>query len=168
MTRLFHRLVGFVALLIVVGLPGSWDVGASARDVNGNRGPVEKRPFSPADRVDRIGDMNSGAIGCQIQDGFGDPVTTVSVSRQRGDAAYWLLYRSDGGFDTEVRFTVTPMFAGSPLAEQVQVFTPHDETSIVTPFGIPFWGVDATSGPWVLVVENDRGGAATCAFDVVP
>ena len=137
--------------------------------------PLGRRPLSEAQLLERIrqldpelqGDLTPLAIGCEIQDAFGSPVTTISVS-DFGDQSYWLHYQSDGGFDRTVTFFVLPDFEDSPLQGQGQRFTPNDACSITTPFGIPSWGLDRTSGPWMLVVRNNRGGVARCPFEVVP
>ena len=67
-------------------------------------------------------------------------------------------------------FYVVPLFANSPLSVQAQAFKfvgPND-TDITTPFGIPFWTPNITSGPWALVVVNNLGHSAICQFTVVP
>jgi len=134
-----------------------------------------RRPLSEAQLLERMrqidpefqGDLTPEAIGCEVQDAFGSPVTTISVS-DFGDQSYWLHYQSDGGFDRTVTFFVLPDFEDSPLQGQGQRFTPNDACNITTPFGIPSWGLDRTSGPWMLVVRNNRGGVARCPFEVVP
>ncbi len=168
----------FVTLVTLAVGPALADRGAAADAVN--RAPegaaAARRLLSPEEIVARIRQLDPsfperaapGAIGCRIEDAFGNSVTTVSVLEQSGDPAYWLQYLNDGQVDRVVRFVVTPAFEGSPLAGQIQIFRTGDACSVVTPFGIPFWGLDLTSGPWVLVVTNDRGLVATCPFEVVP
>lgn len=153
--------------------PGLW--AGQGVDVSRGATRLARAPLSEAQRLERIrqldpefeGDLQPQAIGCQVQDAFGNPVTTISVS-DFGDPSYWLHYQSDGGFDRAVTFFVMPDFEGSPLQGQGQRFTPNDACSITTPFGIPSWGLDRTSGPWMLVVKNNRGGVARCPFEVVP
>ena len=116
-------------------------------------------------------DLDAGVEGdvvqCGLRNAAGNP-TRVVTAADVGDAAAWLEYRTDGELDQTVRFIVTPNFEGSPLAGQTQLFTTNDITNVSTPFGIPAWGLDLTSGPWVLVVRNDRGGQAVCPFMIVP
>ena len=99
-------------------------------------------------------------------DANGDRTDTV-LAADFGDQAAWLEYVSDGLFDLNVRFIVLPTFEGSPLAGQVQLFTTRDITNVSTPFGVPRWGLDQTTGPWLLIVRNNRGGQAVCPFTVV-
>jgi len=161
-------------LVAMLGIsPGLW----AAQDLDASRDAarLSRRPLSEAQRLERIrqldpefqGDLTPLAIGCEVQDAFGNPVTTITVSNF-GDQSYWLHYQSDGGFDRTVTFFVLPDFEDSPLQGQGQRFTPNDACNITTPFGIPSWGLDRTSGPWMLVVKNNRGGLARCPFEVVP
>ena len=112
-------------------------------------------------------DGTKGAVRCEVQDPTGEQVTVVSAS-ELGDASYWLFYGSGGNFARRVMFRVRPLFPESPLDGQGQVFTETEFDNIQTPFGIPFWGLDLTSGPWQLRVSNDNGQSATCNFEVVP
>jgi hypothetical protein len=122
-------------------------------------------------RVNGTGPVSgAGADGepvtCEVQDQNGDEVTIVSAS-DYGDFSYWLRYGS-GGDATRVEFNVRPQFPDSPLAGQTQVFVNTGIDNIRTPFGVPFWGGDLTSGPWVLRVSNNLGESAACRFRVVP
>jgi hypothetical protein len=168
-----------LGVLAVAGSPLPGDAWEKPEKENSStlRGSPEQRLLLPTELVARIRQfdpefpeelVSRGAIGCQIEDAFGNPVTTVSVLNQTGDPAYWLQYLSDGGLDQRVRFVVTPAFEGSPLAGQAQLFRPNDADNISTPFGIPFWGGNLTTGPWLLTVRNNRGGVAVCPFEVVP
>ncbi len=89
---------------------------------------------------------------------------------QVGDAAFFLKYAAQGASAQKITFTTVPLFTGSPLANQTQVFNlpAPDDSDITTPFGIPVWALDATAGPWVLIVRNDLGDVARCQFTVLP
>ena len=83
-----------------------------------------------------------------------------------GGPGYWLWY-SGGPSAAEVDFIVLPLFKGSPLPIQTQVFLPNSGSAIVTPFGIPYWGTP-TSGNWRVIVKNSLGQKAYCDFAVIP
>ena len=112
--------------------------------------------------------LTPGTISCEILDGSGNPTTTVTASHI-GDLAYWFFYNSGGASSNKVVFIAIPLFENCPLPAIIQVFTPSGSptTSIVTPFGIPYWGGDRTSGRWILIVQNDTD-MAYCLFTVVP
>lgn len=108
-------------------------------------------------------------VGCAVLDPNAAPTNQVPVF-DFGQQAYWLKYDSRGVFASKITFTVKPLFVGSPLSGQKQTFAlaSPDDTNITTPFGIPNWALDATAGPWALIVQNDLGDRAACRFTVVP
>ncbi len=105
------------------------------------------------------------AVSCEIRDPNGIATTTVEAIRP-GEDAYWFVYRSGGAVAQKVTFIAVPLFQTSPLAAQVNVFRPNSATNIETPVSIPYWGGDATSGRWVLIVVNDLNESAYCLFNV--
>jgi hypothetical protein len=109
------------------------------------------------------------AVGAQVLDGAGNPAPRIQASNI-GHLAYWLYYTSGGTPADVVLMIVVPLFTTSPLAAIIQHFklVPASATNIVSPFGIPYWGADMTSGPWALVVANNLGEAALYEFTVVP
>jgi hypothetical protein len=144
------------------------------RPTNQGGPATERRPLTPAEidatmrqfGVDPSSD--SGPISCRIVDNSGTVVTQVKAMNV-GDAGYWLSYLYSGEPTVaEVDFIVLPLFKGSPLPIQTQVFLPNSISSIITPFGIPYWGNNLTSGNWRLVVKNSLGQKAYCDFTVVP
>jgi len=138
-------------LLSIMGVAGA--MRGTADSVNGMRPSSEAR-------------QGGEPVTCEVQDSNGDEVRVVSAS-DYGDLSYWLRYGA-GEEATRVVFNVRPLSPDSPLAGQTQVFVNTGIDNIRTPFGIPFWGGDLTSGPWALRVSNDVGQAATCRFEVVP
>ena len=176
MRKALRLLAIATVLLVVITLVAS----AQGGDVNESlsQTKVEKRPLSRVELVRRIrqfapefsGQLDSSrAISCYVRDSSGAQVTTVYASHP-GDQAYWLYYSSGGTGSNTVTFIVIPYFEGTPLTAQVQVFgdLKGSTTNIITPFGIPYWGADATSGYWILVVANDSGESAYSVFEVVP
>jgi hypothetical protein len=150
-----------------------------ANEVNGMFAPVQvdKRLLGRGEIRARVDAIVPGtnpfqkpkAVSCGILDGSGNTVTTV-VASSIGDQAYWFHYGSGGVTSNKVTFIAIPIFQGSPLTAIVQVFggLQGSSTSIVTPFGVPYWGGDATSGRWILIVKSDTGDSAYCLFTVVP
>jgi len=136
---------------------------------------LESRSAEPAGRRIRGGvradDITTFGVGvsCTIVDDMGTDVEMISAT-DVGDAAYFFRYDSGGQVSNRVIFVAIPASASSPLQAVVQQFglSPASDTGILTPFGIPFWGGDLTSGPWALIVFNDVGGSNFCLFDVVP
>ena len=134
---------------------------------------VERRPLSRAELVRVIrqiapefsGRLSAGPISCHVRAPNGaTPVTTVPAS-EYDDKAFWLYYASGGAGANKVIFIVMPLFEGSPLSAQIQVFSPGGSTTnIITPFGIPFWAEFATSGRWLLLVVNDLGHSVYSLF----
>jgi hypothetical protein len=112
-------------------------------------------------------DSRSSAVSCRILGPDGDPVTEVAAM-SFGDLAYWLEFRSSGALARSVEFKTVPLFQESPARAQVQRFNTDDSNVVTTPFGVPDWGVNKTSGPWVLMVRDNLGRSATCEFEVVP
>jgi hypothetical protein len=115
----------------------------------------------------QIGGASPAAVSCAVLDTNGVPVTQVQAM-SFGDAAYWLQFRSSGDLARTVRFMLTPLFTGSPAGFLQQGFNTDHSSSVTTPFGVPDWGADKTSGPWELTVRDNLGRTATCPFEVVP
>ncbi len=112
-----------------------------------------------------VNPMAPSVSSCAVYDPTG--ATTTSVTPWNiGAGSYSFEYFSGGVSSTQVDFIVIPLYSGSPLVNQVQTFSPNSSTNIETPFGIPFWGSDLTSGPWALIVDNKSGNSAVCYFDV--
>jgi hypothetical protein len=133
------------------------------------------RPSTPDElqsRLERLApgvdlsEAGEGGVQCRVLNSNGVP-TQVVLTSDFGDRTAFIEYVSDGLPDVSVRFVVLPNFEGSPLSGHVQLFTTNDITNVTTPFGVPSWGLDATAGPWLLIVRNDRGGQAVCPFMVV-
>ncbi|MFQ5510685.1 MAG: hypothetical protein ACE5EO_02450 [Candidatus Krumholzibacteriia bacterium] len=115
-------------------------------------------------------DKASQVVTCEVQDPNGVSVFNIPPANF-GSQSYWLRYNSGGSVATQVTFAIIPLFTGSPLGIALQQFTfppPGDITDIVTPFGVPFWGSNLTSGPWALVVANDLGEFSVCGFVIGP
>lgn len=107
------------------------------------------------------------AVSCRILNPDGVAVTQVQAM-SFGDLAYWLEFRSSGALARTVEFRTVPLFPGSPARSQLQRFNTDDSNVVTTPFGVPDWGLDKTSGPWALTVRDNLGRTATCEFEVVP
>jgi hypothetical protein len=102
------------------------------------------------------------------QSAMGAPVTNVTQSSPGSNNLYWLCFSNTATVHSAV-FTVT-FKAGSPLQDQTQAFTfPIGYAgSITTPFGVPYWGGNPITGPAVLKVATNVGGAGgTYNFSVV-
>ena len=148
-------------------------------DVNGSSDSVavEKRPLTREEIRARIQMLVPGVdpfaapetISCEVRDSSGASTSTVSALSV-GDDAYWFCYGSGGASSTKVTFIAIPLFSGCPQKAIIQVFelSPASTTDITTPFGVPFWGSDLTSGRWILIVKNSGGDSAYCLFEVVP
>jgi hypothetical protein len=108
-----------------------------------------------------------GAVTCRVLDPNGNATTQVAAM-SFGDLAYWLEFRSSGALARTVAFKTVPLFQGSPARSQLQRFNTDDSNVVTTPFGVPDWGLDKTSGPWALTVRDNLGRTATCEFEVVP
>jgi hypothetical protein len=108
-------------------------------------------------------------VQCAVLNNNGQRVTSIPTT-EIGDPSFFLKYASGGVFAQQVTFMTVPLFEGSPLTKQAQVFDlPNpDDTDITTPFGVPVWALDATTGPWLLIVKNGLGDIARCRFTVVP
>ena len=147
----------------------------SAVQVTNRTNPIPHRNLDPTEVRDLLhkfnldGVQNPDAAGCAVLNQQGHRVNSVPTS-EIGDAAFFLQYFARDTFAQTITFTTVPLFTGSPLSKQDQVFNlPNpDDTDITTPFGIPVWALDATTGPWILVVRNDLGAVARCRFNVVP
>ena len=146
-----------VAIVVVSLATTAWATG-SVFGVNGRSGHAAGVIGAPG-----------RPIGCEIQDPNGQPTDSVAVANQPYKS-YWLAYLNDGSVaSTKVTFTVTPVdHPNDPLRSQKQVFdtSASPGTSILTPFGIPFWKGHKTSGTYRLTVSDDRGKSATCTFKV--
>jgi len=146
--------------------------GGSPATTNTGGPPVARRNFTPAEIQSTLRSMGifpnakPSAVSCYVSDSTGTTVTTISPASYPGGPFYWLHYTSGGVVSTTVAFILKPMFTGSAQSGQVQVFAPNSDTNIETPFGIPFWGGDSTSGPWMLEVESNTGEKGTCNFTV--
>jgi hypothetical protein len=72
-------------------------------------------------------------------------------------------YVSNGVRSTTVTFKLVGP-RGSNQVSQSQLFkvAPTPATNIITPFGIPFWARNTTSGTWTLTVESSTEATATC------
>ncbi len=143
---------------------------------------VVKKPISKvrlAARLANIPGLSSAAIqsivepqapvsSCDVLDATGTPVSTISASNV-GDQSYWFRYNSGGASSTQVLFLAVPLFTGSPIDLIYQRFNPNGSTNIVTPFGVPYWGGDLTSGTWLHVsVANGDTSPNLCRFIVTP
>jgi hypothetical protein len=111
--------------------------------------------------------VQGSQVSCRILGPNGDAVTQVAAM-SFGDLAYWLEFRSSGALARNVEFRVVPLFPESPARGQVQKYNTDDSNVVTTPFGVPDWGLDKTSGPWALTVRDNLGRTATCEFEVVP
>jgi hypothetical protein len=161
----------FVAILFLTTLAGI----STAQSPKTNKGSVGRhRNFTEAEiqsLMSSFGIVPAAAplVGCAVLDPNAVPSNQVPAFNF-GQQAYWLKYASRGVFASKITFIVKPLFMGSPLSGQKQTFTlaAPDDTDISTPFGIPSWALDATAGPWALIVQNDLGDRAACRFTVVP
>lgn len=107
-----------------------------------------------------------------------DPPVSVAALNEEGVAvdriqnmglsssSYWLWYESRDRYADKVIFIAFPVYHNAPYEGFKQVFAPKGKTSILSPFGIPFWANDETSGPWILLVVNDRGNVAAAPLIV--
>ena len=120
-----------------------------------------------------VGDAGAegvAAVDCFVADSAGNP-TNVVVALHPGDLSYWMRYNSGGELAMKVRFLAIPLYSNSAVTAIITTLAfpqPGTSTNIETPFGVPYWGSDLTSGPWVLLVLNDNGSTAAYPFDVVP
>ena len=160
----------FVAILFLTTLAGV----STAQSPKTNNGSVGRhRNFTEAEIQSLMSSFGivpaAPLVGCAVLDPNAVPTNQVPAFNF-GQQAYWLQYASGGVFASKITFTVKPLFTGSPLRGQKQTFTlaAPDDTDISTPFGIPSWALDATAGPWALIVQNDLGDRAACRFTVVP
>ncbi|MEA3336835.1 MAG: hypothetical protein U9R25_13055 [Chloroflexota bacterium] len=178
------RIVLFAVLVGVLVLASALPAFASDRGplngVNGVEGitkaSVDQRMPSGADIERRISEVvpafderAPSAVSCDVRDSTGTSVTTIPVSHV-GDPSNWFYYGSGGAASNTVNFYAFPYSPPGVLTTLFQAFdvSATPTTSIVTPFGIPFWGGDLTSGVWILVTYNDVGGGNYCVFNVVP
>lgn len=110
--------------------------------------------------------FNGGAF-CNFVNDSGQRVWTISPAGppMGSDQLYWMRYYSGGAYAKTVKFTLTGP-SGSPLAKQVQLFHPYSNTSIETPFAIPYWSGKLTSGTYTLQVTTNTRRTATCTVTV--
>jgi hypothetical protein len=159
-------------LTLILSLAGaSLAFGQSTSNTNQGGPPVAKRNYTPQEiqqvlKSYGVTSQSSGPVSCFITDSTGATVTTISASNYAAGPFYWMNYESAGVTSTAVEFVAVPMFTGSPLPATRQNFAPNSDTNIETPFGIPYWGGNLTSGPWMLVVHNNSNQYGTCAFTV--
>jgi hypothetical protein len=167
--RSYKAVVAALALAVCATAYGDGELTNTSHDVAkrpSTRSELEARLARLAPEVVLDEGTEGSEIDCRVLDANGDRTNTV-VAADFGAPASWLEYVSDGRFDLNVRIVVLPNFEGSPLAGQAQIFTTHDITNVSTPFGVPRWGLDLTTGPWLLIVRNNRGDQAVCPFTVV-
>ena len=160
-------------LTLILSLAGATLAFGQSTSSNTNQGgpPVVKRNYTPQEvqqvlRSYGVTPQTSGPISCFLTNSTGTTVTTIDASNYPGGPFYWMRYESAGVISTTVEFVTVPMFTGSPLSATRQDFAPNSDTDIETPLGIPYWGSNLTSGPWMLVVHNNSGQYASCAFTV--
>ena len=165
------RTIGMIFLL-ATSIPLLAGDSAGTEKANQGGPPIAKRDFSEAEIESTLRALGiapgsaSNAISCDVEDSHGNVTNTVQAANYPLAPVYWLRYQPGTTFTKNVRFVVSPLFSGSPLASQVQVFRPHSTFEVLTPFGIPFWQNGLTSGLWVLVVQNDSGQSASFRFTV--
>jgi hypothetical protein len=152
-----------VLAAVTVAAPSALAVGSEV--VNGTLASSTARQVGGASLA--AAPQLSSAVSCAVLDPNGEPVTQVQAM-SFGDAGYWLQFRSDGELARTVRFTLTPQFTGSPAQFLQQNFNTDHSSTVTTPFGVPDWGADKTTGPWELNVRDNLGRSATCPFEVVP
>ena len=166
------RTIGMIFVLASIPLIAG-DLAGTAK-VNQGGPAIEKRNFSEIEIRSTLRALGvtpetvSDAVACFIENPQGSLTKTVTVA-DFGivNPVYWLIYENPGTTVTKtVRFVVTPLFTGSPLAAQTQTYNPNTTGEVAAPFAIPSWGNGLTSGPWVLVVTNDSGQSASCNFTV--
>jgi hypothetical protein len=99
---------------------------------------------------------------CSIRNDSGTAVSSISIDHMAGsDQVYWLAYSPASGA-TVLTFKVTRTSSSDPLALITQKFTTSG--GVLTPFGIPFWGSNLTTGFYHLHASDNAGGKATCTF----
>jgi hypothetical protein len=102
------------------------------------------------------------AVSCAIRNDTGQAVSSISIDRLQGaDHVYWLNYSPASGA-TVLTFKVTPANSTDPLTLQTQKF--RTSGPVITPFGIPYWAGNATTGFYHLHASDNAGGSANCTF----
>jgi hypothetical protein len=147
---------------------------AAGTDKVNQGGPsIEKRNFTEAEIQSTLKALGvtpgstSNAIGCFVEDSQGNLTNTVAEANfGLVNSVYWLLYEPGTTLTKQVRFVVTPLFTGSPLAAQSQTYNPNSRGEVTAPLAIPSWRNGLTLGPWMFVVTNDSGQSASCPFTV--
>lgn len=172
---MFPMTLSLSCTTLILSLAGSTLLFAgSPADSTVNQGgpPIVKRNYTQQEiqqtlQAFGITPQTSSPISCYITDSTGLTVTQIAPSAYPSGPFYWMHYVSGGVSSAEVAFVVLPLFTGSPLVGPKQNFTPNSSTNIETPFGIPFWGSNLTSGPWMLVVQDSANQRASCMFTVM-
>jgi hypothetical protein len=156
-------------LLVLVGLVGVSLAQSSTTNIGASGARRNLTEAEIRSVLSRAGVDSVTPVGCAVLDPNAVATTTVPAFNF-GQQAYWLKYAAHGVYATSITFIVRPLFTGSPLTGQKQNFTlsSPDNTDVSTPFGIPSWALDATAGPWLLIVQNDLGNRAACRFTVTP
>ena len=109
-------------------------------------------------------------ISCDVENNSGQITHTVkrALYPPQASAVYWARYQPNGGPNntTSVKFTIAPLFSGSPLSALVQFYVPNSTGEVLAPFDIPFWQNGLTNGSWVLVVKDNTGASCKFGFTV--
>jgi hypothetical protein len=106
----------------------------------------------------------AGAATCDFTNDSGTPVTTINVDNMEGgDTVYWMQYTPSVDETGTITFTLTGP-SGSPFAKEVQTFRSAGLTA--TPFGVPYWGDNLTSGTYKLSVKGKGNATAKCSVTV--
>ena len=125
-------------------------------------------PVSGGDQPDAASKrLFSDGVSVGVLDPSGGRSTQV-MAADVGDASYWFEYLSNGISSGKVTIVAVPVFDGSPLRGIKQEYHPESHTNILSPFAIPFWAGNATSGLWVVIAASDQGYSAMSYFEVVP
>jgi hypothetical protein len=126
-------------------------------DMGDKVGKPKSKPSAPAAPVCTIYDQVGGTPG--------QTVIQVSDTTER---MWWLQQTPSVVPEFQLKFVVK-LNSSSPLTKQVQKFEfPGGNFGpVITPFGIPFWGGNLTSGPAILKVKDDYGNC-TYFFTVIP
>lgn len=107
---------------------------------------------------------HSHTPACSFTNDHGTRVSSIRIDRLTGsDTVYWMNYTPNGVSSRTVTFSLVGP-RGSNQVRQSQKFNVASSpaTSIITPFGIPFWAHNTTSGKWTLTVESNTEATATC------
>lgn len=159
-------------MFLLAGIPLLADDVPNANGANQGGPAIAKRNLSEAEIQSTLqalgitpGSASTG-IGCDIENLQGIVTNIVKRANYPLGPVYWLRYSPRKTMTKQVRLVVTPLFTGSPLSTQVQVYSPNSASDVLAPFAIPFWAQNLTVGPWLLVVQNDAGQTASFNFSV--